>query len=64
MDVDIEAQDTEALPPSVCIFYFTLVLDADFFFFSALPLLKTYLMNCQPYPPLRNPISVMNSTVI
>ena len=44
----VEASST---PPSICIYKFTPVLDADLFFFSAL-LLKTFLMICQPYLPL------------
>ena len=44
-------------------FQFTPILEADLFF-SALLLLKTFLMICQPYVPLRNLIFVMNSTAI
>ena len=65
MDIDVESQDTEPTPPSVCIFFFTLVLNTDVFFsFSALPLLKTYLTNCRHFLPLQKPIFETNSIVI
>ena len=63
--MDVEEQSNAPPPPSVCIIYFIpLLLMLRLLFFSVLLLLTTFLMICQHFPPLLNPIFAINSIII
>ena len=64
MDVEDEDQ-SDALPPSVCITYsFIYILLANFFPFSVRLPVTTFSMIFPHFPPLQNQTFVTNSTVI